>query len=338
MTLISGIRGFRKCYITSDSRETRTYPDGKLEYFDGAQKWVYYGKRAMSAAAGDAMLAAHISKKILNELGSDPSFSEVKALFDIKLRDFATDYNVQTGRFCSCVLMLSGFDQAEKEEFDAARLGEVMSADIVKQGEGKMMNQSIPPELLHSMRYAIVRAEAMGKQPAGRGTKVPVDAPRSYVVGYKVSVTPNGVEIVHEEADNFQVLFYGADSAFHKIELPDDILSRIYFRDASGMTGVDILYADTMEVFTFTHLLIKQRGYSNVGGAIFPQLVTPNAITIEAGQISKLNLKTKQVEVVRESRVVDGKIIVQDTSGNDIEYRSLLDIDTGTVVDLMIEI
>jgi len=228
MTLIAGIRGIGKCFIAADSRETRTLPDGTIEHRDDVRKWMNYGKGAVSACAGDANLAAFLTTQIASTVGETPTYMEVKQVFDERLEEFAIEFNKKTGRYCSCTMMLTGFNMAEKDTFDGGRLGEVMAGEIVNSPDGTPFQQYIDKDIIHAMHYALTKAEAMGTQ-VGLGTAVLTSRPKSELTGYKIGIRHDGVVIDIDEADNYQALFYGADSATNRIDLPNDMLSRIYF-------------------------------------------------------------------------------------------------------------
>lgn len=155
---------------------------------------------------------------------------------------------------------------------------------------------------------------------------VTVDLPRSEVLGYEVNITPQKVSVECSSANNFEAIFYGADSAFNKIELPDDVLSEMYFRDIDGMDSAGILMADTMQLFVFFQKVISDRNYQNVGGGIFPVLMTPDGGSFYGGGITKQSISTGQREQIRDTDVVDGKICYKNANGEIKEYPSLLDL------------
>jgi hypothetical protein len=325
MTLIAGVRGIRKSYIIADSRATITTPNGDITYNDSAKKWINHGRYSLCAIAGDAHLGAHITKRLVDDLGIDPNYREVKVAFDENLEAYAKEYNQKTGRFTKCALILVGFDPKEKDEFDAGRLGEVMANGVTKHGEGITVDQSLDKEIIRAMHYAFEMSAVLGT-PLNRGRMVSVGLPKSDVLGYEVAITSQRVKITKNEAKNFEAIFYGADSAYNRIELPDDVLSEMYFRDITGMNGSDILMADTMQLFVFFHKVITDRNYQNVGGGIFPVLMTPDGGSFYGGGITKQSISTGQAMQIRDTDVINGKVCFKDSNGEIKEYQSLLDL------------
>jgi hypothetical protein len=325
MTLIAGVRGVRKSYIIADSRATITAPDGTVTINDGAKKWINHGPYSLCAIAGDAQLGAHITKRLVDELGTNPTFARVKEAFDNRLEEFSIEYNQATQRFTKCALILVGYNPEEKDQFDAARIGEVMAAGVLGHGEGVMVDQNIDQEIIRAMHYAHQMSDILGR-PLGKGSLVTVGLPRSEVIGYEVNISHSEVKVVHNYANNFEAIFYGADSAYNAIELPVDIISKIYFRNITGMTSADIIKADTMELFVFFQKIINERGYQNVGGGVFPVLMTPDGGSFYGGGVTKKSLIDGSTEQIRDTDVVDGKLCYKDSHGSIKEYEGLLDL------------
>jgi len=325
MTLIAGIRGVNKSYIAADSRQSYVNNGVIISSDDGVKKWVNHGPFSLTAVAGDAQLAAFITRRLVEMLGVNPTYPDVRRAFDSELIRLATEYNQETGRYCSCVIMLAGFDANKMDEFDAGRLGAVLGAGVKAKGEGVTVNQHIDSEIIKSMSYAMTMADIFRRE-LRIGSKVKLNRPKSELTGYRINVNSDGVDIDVDEADNFEALFYGADSAFNRITLPDEIISELYFRDITGHTEESIIKADTMQLFVFIKTIIEERSYENVGGGIFPVMMTPTGGSYYAGGITKKSTITGVEEQVRDSEVIDGKICYKDVSGEMKQYKSLLDI------------
>ena len=319
MTLIVGLRGIGKSYLAADSRATIKQTG---ETRDDATKWQAIGKQAVVVAAGDAQLAAYICDQIISGF-KDPdttSFNEVKMKFEQELKELAIKFNKDTNRFCHCTLMLAGYDKTQKEDVDAAVLGEIMSADIVANSGGRAVNQSIDPEIIKAMSTRLATAQLQNK-PLGRGDRVTINRPKSELRAYYVDVSAGGVNIKQTAADTFDALIFGADTAVNKLELPKEIISNIYFRNMSGQTAKEIITGDGIYLIAFIKSAIDQRGYKEVGGNVIPLLITPDFNAVGSGQVAKLNLITKEVEIVGDIEVKDGRLHYKDIDG---EYKPFL--------------
>ena len=311
--------------MAADSRQTIIDSSGGTRHDDGVRKWMPYGKNTVSAVAGDAHLAAFITQKVVDEVGETPEYPFVKTIFDTKLADYARQYNQVSGRFCSCSIMVAGIDNDSIDDFDAGRLGAVMAGEPRTMPDGTTFTQSMDSEVIRSMHYAFSLGEILGRPP-GRGTIVPVQRPRTELIGYTVNVALDGVHIATETAGNYQALFYGADAAFNKIELPDELMTKLYFRERNTDDINTILQQDTMYVFAFIKSIIEERGYTNVGGGIFPVMLYPENTVYYAGEISQYNLTTRRTVIARDSKVTGGHLCYKNEKGQYIPYKSLLDI------------
>lgn len=322
MTLIAGVRGVRKSFLVADSRATIKHADGTTTTQDNAKKWMHFNQYSTIAVAGDASLGAFIAKYMADLSSEFQSFHDTKINFDSNLNDAAIQFNQRTGRFASCAILLVGYDLTENDDMDARRLGEVMATGVMSHGEGIAVEQSIDNEILIAMSNALNNAT----QPVGAGNRVPLNLKKSVAVGYKVDVTQSGVQIDTEYADSFESLFYGADSAYNKIEIPTEILSDVYFRDSSAMDYQEILFRDTLGLIKFYQDVIEERQYEGVGGAIFPVMMTEGGGMFYSDEIIRQSRLDGSIHNERDTKMIDGKMHFKNSNGEYEEYVDLLAI------------
>ena len=308
MTLIAGIRGVRKSFIAADSRQFIRLTSGKELFLDNAQKWQQLGRHSMVAVAGDAVLAAFLIRKFADLVGNTPSYTTVKSAFDSSLELFAREYlTTINSTDTRCAILLSGYEKSKRDSFDAGRLGDVLGAGVRKHGEGVLVSQGIEQSIIEGMSEALNSASKKGSN-VQSGSVIDINSPRSELTGYRITFEGRNVLIDIKEVDNFDAIFYGADSQFNIIKVPDDLLSEIYFRSTDGMDGGAIMISDAISIVAFMTEVIEERGYKDVGGNIFPVMVTPGGSSLYAGPISRLNEHTGETSVVRNSEVIDNTI------------------------------
>jgi hypothetical protein len=294
---------------------------------DDVSKWKAFGRHAVIVVAGNALLAAYICDGILAKLPQpdDRSYNEVKAVFESDLEEISRQFNVDTGRYTHCTIMLSGYDLDSKDDVDAAKLGEVMAAGVKAKGDGVSVQQNIDAEIIKGMSYQMTMAELMHK-PLGVGDRVTINRPKSELTAYEIVIDQAGVHIQKTEADTFEALIYGADTAVNKLELPTETISNIYFRDISGQNAAEVMTGDGIHLIAFIKTTIEQRNYTNVGGNVVPLLITPELTAVGSGQVGRLNLRTKKVDLVGDIEVRNGKLHYKDYDGTYKPFRSLKDI------------
>ncbi|HTE58241.1 MAG TPA: hypothetical protein VK694_05860 [Verrucomicrobiae bacterium] len=330
MTLIVGLRGIGKSYLAADSRVTNVVTGNSK---DDVSKWTGFGKQDACVVAGNALMAAFVCEELRQLAGPDPTYEKVKQVFDTKLKSVAKRFNTTTGNYASCVIMLAGYRSSEKDTFDAAKIGEVMAAGVKRRDEGITVHQSIDKEIIKGMSYTMTMAEILGKQ-VGKGTRVTVGLPRSELTAYEVKIQGDGIEVVTTEADTFEALIYGADTAVRRLELPIDRISDIFFRDVSNQKGETIIQIDGIHFIAFINGTIKERGYNNVGGNVIPILVTPTSVMISSGTVGRIDLRTGKPEVLNEVKVISGKMHFKDKVGDFKPYRTLQDIKESSGLSL----
>jgi hypothetical protein len=206
------------------------------------------------------------------------------------------------------------------------RIGRVLGAGV-QSGNGVSVGQSVDPEIIKSVSYMTTVAQIIGRRsPLGPGTRVNVNRQKSELTAYQVELQQAGVDVTVTEADTFEALIYGADTAVNKLELPDDVIADIYFRDISGQDSISMIMADGVRFVAFINETIRTRGYTTVGGNIIPLYITPDLSGFADGEYGRLNLDTRQVESVGSTKVISGRLHYKDTDGTFKPYRSLLDI------------
>lgn len=329
MTLIAGIRGVGKSFIAADSRQTIVLADGEEEILDDAQKWQQLGRYSMTAVAGDALLAAFIIRKLADLVGNTPSYTEVKEAFDANLELLAREYLIGRSRADThCAILLSGYEKSKKDLLDAGRLGDVLAAGVKKRGEGVTVEQNIDRSILEGMSTAMHSAAKHGKT-IQNGSMVSINSPLSELTGYQVTFDDGNVFIDMKEVDNFDAIFYGADSQFNIIKVPDEVLSEIYFRNIDGMDEEAIVKSDAMWIVAFMTEIIRERKYKHVGGNIFPIMIAPAGGSFYGGPISQQDRRTGELKVVRDSEIVDGVLCYTGLDGKPTAYQTLFDLADG---------
>lgn len=321
MTLIAGIRGIRKSYIVADSRATITHFDGTKEIKDNAQKWMHFNQFSSIAIAGDAHLGAFIAKYMASMSSEYQSFVDTKTNFDIYLENAAVQFNQFTGRFTSCAILLVGYDVSQKDDIDAGRLGDVMATGVKKYGEGVTVEQNIDHEIIEAMSDALHTRGGLK-----RGDRVAVNLSKSVVVGYRIGITVRGVNIEKDYADTFESLFYGADSAYNKVEVPVEIISDIYFRNTTGRSSRDILLFDTIDLINFYKDVIADRKYTGVGGGVFPVMITDSGGVFYSDELIRESLHDGAREVMRDTKMIGARLHYKGDNGEYLPYENLMDI------------
>lgn len=329
MTLIVGLRGINKSFLVADSRATNTTTN---DYRDDISKWVNYGRNAVSVAAGDGHLAVYLSNKILSVLNPEAEYPEVRSVFDEQLEEYARQFNIETNRFASCTIMLAGYSSNEDDDFDAGRLGEILGAGVKKHGEGVTVNQNIDKEIIKSMSYSMTIAEILGKQ-LRKGSVVKVLRPKSELIAFDIRVQADGVHIDLVEAGNFEGLIFGMDTRTNKLVLPDETIAEIYFRDLNNANPQAILEADGIHLIRFIREVTEQRQYTGVGGNIVPIALLNGQSILLGGQVSKMNLTTREVTVVNDLQVINNKLHYMDTDGEWKPYKTFEEMGTGNFTE-----
>lgn len=324
MTLIVGLRGINKSYLAADSRVTNRETG---DHRDDVSKWINFGRFATCVVAGNALMAAYICEGVLAIAGEEPTYQQVKMVFDRDLESLSRQFNQITGKFESCVIILAGYQLDAKDSFDMGKIGMAMGASVQK-ADGKTVMQSIDPEIIKAMQTVFNEQGRKGwnKEGVGRGTRATVDKPKSEVTAYDINLDGNGVNIDVKEADTYEALIYGADTATNRLELPTETISEIYFRDTKGMNSLDIIATDGIYFVAFINETITTRNYTNVGGNVVPLYVTPQLHGFATGKVGRIDPKTGKPEILNDIEVIDGQMHYKDTDGKLKPYRSLLDL------------
>jgi hypothetical protein len=322
MTLIAGLRGAGKSYLVADSRATST---GNNSSKDDVLKRINLGNHAVCVVTGNALMAVYVCNTVLAGLPDDPSYAEVKRVFDNGLERITKEFKNKTGLHTSSVIMLAGYRHDEMESLDAGKLGEVMAAGAKKQGRQTADNQKVDVEILRSMHYATTMSELLGQQ-ATPGSRITVNGPKSELTAYAIHTTPNGVEIDVTEADTFEALICDANTAVNKLVLPADRILDIYFRDTSGQNADQVMQIDGIHVIDFVNSIIEKHEYKYVGGNVISLLITPETSVFTTGGVGRIDPKSGKPEIIDAVKIIKGTLHYKDADGQYKPYRSLKDI------------
>lgn len=324
MTLIVGVRGIRKSYLAADSRVTNT-ADNTIR--DNVSKWQAMGRYSACVFAGNALLAAYLIDAVLGATGDEPSYAQVKSTFDTRLEDFAKQFNHETGYFRRCVVMLSGYDRDKQDDFDAVKMGKIWGAGVKKYGEGQTVRQSVDPEIIKSMRYAFSMAEILHK-PTGpqAGDRLSVNYPKSELTAYEVDISSSGVHIDTITADTYEALIFGMDTATNKLELPEEVISDLYFREVNNADVASHLQMDAIHFVSFINEVTRRRHYRGVGGNIISIVITPDWASLPSGQVERLDLRSQKKKLMNDIKVIGHKLCYRDKEGNYQPYISLREL------------
>lgn len=284
MTMILGIHLSRKLYLVSDTRLTYTRSDGSKEYKDNLIKSVTLNKRISVVAAGDANLASFVIKKTKGQIRANSSASYVNYIIENCFDDFVKEYVNRTGRVNICIgLIFAGFNLNRPKIIDSSLLGGAMSALAMTQ-EGKMINQSVDPEIISALHEAATRQRGLAPH-----TRIKVDGlMQSEMITAEVHISQDGYNISTNKIDTYEYAVYHPSIATEKITIPIKLLSELDFRELpTGKTGEDVIYDDAAILGTFMNQTAAERKFDSVGGNIFTTMVTPEGTVFPTGEMVK---------------------------------------------------
>lgn len=320
MSLIFGLCLPRKVYLVSDSRLTSS----NGSYTDDFSKWLDLNPRLAVVVANSAYQASWLLKKIICDIrptaGWDWGFTELEAYLRENLEKYGNEFYAETGLITDSVSMIyGGFEKDKKLILESARLGDVMSVPVKAAGEGVMVNQNVDMTIINAFSKVLKEAAAKGQE-VGAGTEFEVDLPRPRVLAVTIRPTPQGVEVVFEDADPYYGLVFNPNFRTERIKLPAELVGQLEYRDRTGENGDDgWLYAENTEIIKYVNWLTKEMNWDTVGGTILPLLVTPDGSGFATGEY--VYKSPDGVETHGGLTEIDGKPHYFDEQGNIKPYR-----------------
>jgi len=319
MSLIFGLCLPRKIYLVSDSRLTSS--DGS--YKDDFSKWLDLNPRLAVIVANSAHQASWILHKIIKDIrpttGWEWDFTDLEGYLRTNLQTYATEYYATTGLLSnSANFIFGGFERKRKLVVNAGRLGEAMAAPVKAAGEGVSVNQTADMTIINAFSEIINNAAKKGEEVPGK-TMFAVDLPRPRVLAVSISAGKSGTEVNFENAKCYDGIVFNPNFKTERVELPTQLIGNLEYRDKSGEQGEATIYQDCARIISYTNDLVKQRGWTTVGGNILPLLILENASGFATGKLGTFN--SDGTIVYGGLTQVDGKPYYYDESGKEQPYR-----------------
>lgn len=228
MSLVLGVNLARMLYLVNDTRVTSTSKSGLQMIQDDLIKCFVINKRIASVAAGSLALAVYVLEWLKGQVGADAYLSDLENAVDTHLDQFAKDYVNTTGRVGESIgLVFAGFNSGSGKQIESSRLGNVMSAVLVKSGDGSRMKQSVDPAISNALVKAIATKGTVGK-----GDLITIDVPSSGLLQVRLAIDRHDYRIEKASVPCYEYAIYHPDQPLRSVKVPDDLLSALEFRDA----------------------------------------------------------------------------------------------------------
>lgn len=299
MSVIMGINLLDKLYLISDSRETIQYEDHQ-EYNDDLIKAFVFSEKCSAVAAGKTIAASFLLNGILKKLEKNASIDDVIKAFEIYAKSIVTEFVELTNQLDKQVaLIVAGFNDYKGKEIIASKLGDAMSGQLVKAGNGSSQQQGINNLIVEALLRAITK---QGELSGDSIIKVQTINSKMYTV--VVDIRTNNIEI--DEIPCYQYAIFHPNQTKEKIELPEASISYLDFRVRKDSYSDEVIFEDTEHIISFLNKEIKRCGFTTVGGHILSLLQSPVGAVYPTGDIA----------TIRDGRVVNlGSFFVDEKKG-----------------------
>jgi hypothetical protein len=313
MSIIFGVHLLRKLYLVSDTRATFKQ-NGTVIYTDDLIKVLPVNRRISVVEAGFAEPAAYIIREFSKRIGDGP-IDELRELIIRDGKSIISEYVNSTGKYGHVELILAGYGNGVKE-IDATVLGEVLSAPLVKTGEGSIMNFNMDQKI---MSYLLKAFELNGGSIPPRCL---LKTEEIYSEMFTVAINIQGNIIKIEQVPCFGGAIFNPGWDVLKIGVPNDLIFSLDFGKTSTQSTHDIIYSDVELLMSFLNKEIKKNSFPTVGGHLFTCLVTPEGTVFPTGDIATI-VGGAVVPLGTIERQTDGSLKYSLSSGESGLYRSV---------------
>lgn len=278
MSMILGVHLLERLYLVSDTRLTEgQLPDGTKVYSDDFIKFFPFNERIGVVAAGSALGASYILNKLVKQVSKLTSIDELMQLINDNLAKHISDFVNETGKYGEIAFTIGGFNPHKlTKSIDVVKLGEAMSGQLVAAGEGSMMNQSIDSRLIAAM------PRLSGK---GKGDRIEIENVQESKM-YSVVINIQTAEFKIKEIDTYDYVTFHPEQGTKNVSLPREILSALEFRERSKDWESN-LYQESETLINFFRKIVREEGFSTVGGHIFPVLQIPETNMYPTGNLGR---------------------------------------------------
>lgn len=317
MTLILGVHLLERFYLVSDTRVTSERNDGKVVLKDNLIKDFVFNNKISAVTAGKALPASFILNRLRLRINKNSGISELKEVINTNLRSIISDFVNETGFDTGkVVFIIGGFDDEKGKYIEVSSLGNAMSSMVIAQGEVVNVNQSIDSRLLIAM-------SGIGGKKKGDHIFVK-DIKKSEMFTVKLNIQT--AEWKMEEVDCYNYVVFNPDKELKTVEMPEELMSILDFRERSGQRLEDQLYDEAELLINFVKTSITKHDFLEVGGHIFVSLQTPETNMFPTGDFAKV--RDGNTVNAGSLSVEDGKIVYELEDGAVGKYRQI-----GTFLD-----
>jgi hypothetical protein len=322
MTVVLGVNLPRKVYLFSDTRLTTEKSDGSRTHSDDLLKFDVLNENTALVAAGDMKPAQYAIIELKKLLKPTSSIDYIRMVLEQNIQEIMSRYVNETGKHSgSFGFVIGGYNPHRPLKIDAGRLGQVMSANLVSRGEGSHMDYEMDMRIVTPL---VKKIESLGKlgRKAERGTNITYsDIAESKVFGFKHNIRTNNFEI--KDAGVYDhVIFQPKSDVFESITIPDELISKLEFRE-KGEGKKEALLLDTTTYMGEIMKYTSQGQFPTVGGNIFPVLVVPGAAIIQDMEL--LSFTPNGIETIGAIRVEESGIYYTLRDGKTGKYTLLKD-------------
>lgn len=322
MTVVLGVNLPRKVYLFSDTRLTKENGDGSKIFTDDLLKFDVLNENAALVAAGDLRPAQYAVIELKKLLKPTSSADYVRMVLEENIQKIMTRYVNETGRHSGTFgFIIGGYNPHRPLKVDAARLGEVMSANIKSRVEGSRMEYEMDMRIITPLMKKIESLEKLGRK-AEKGTNITYnDIAESKVFGFKHDVRTNTFSI--KEAGVYDhIIFQPKSDIFEAITIPDELMSKLEFRE-KGEGKKEALLLDTTTYMGEIMKYTSKGQFPTVGGNIFPVLIIPGAAIVQDMELKAFT--PRGIEVVGAIHVDESGLYYTLRNGETGKYTLLRD-------------
>ena len=329
MSLIYGLCLPRKIYLVSDSRLTTRHSDGSITHSDDFGKWLDIVPKVAVVVANSAHQASWMLQKMLPEIrekGMEWDFGDVERYLKANLKRVATEYYTETGFTSNSVsFIFGGFDHSKKLKIESSRMGNAMSAPIMRAGEGHTFTQTVDMDIINAF------SKVLHEGPVEAGTMFEVDLPRPRVLAVTVRAIHTGTEIIYEDAYCYEGIVFNPSYKTERIEVPSELIGDLEYRNTNPGSSEKAIYQDCSHILMYTDALIDEKGWPTVGGEVLPLLVLPDTNGFATGQHVRIKDGKRYVGGVGADEA--GRMFYYNREGGTTPYRFIYDYLDSVIED-----
>lgn len=333
MTVVLGVNLPRKVYLFSDTRLTTEKSDGTKTFSDDLLKFDVLNENAALIAAGDFKPAQYAVRKLKKLLKSTSSINYVRMILEQNIQEIITKYVYETGKHSGKFgFIIGGYNPHRPLKIDAARLGQVMSANLKSRGNDSSMEYEMDMRIINPL---VKKIESLGKlgRKAEKGTNITYpDMAESKLFGFKHDVRTNTFEI--DEAGIYDHIIYQPKSdIFEAITISDELISKLEFRE-KGEGKKETLLLDTTTYMNEIMKYVSNGQFPTIGGNIFPVLLVPGGTVIQDMEL--ISFSQNGINIIGAIRIDETGIYYKLKNGDSGKYTLLRDYEPATTDKLSI--